>query len=59
MRTVNKAWVKDMGRNWSGHNFAVSTERHDGIVYTANSPEEAIKKYEADRRCTVESIVIE
>lgn len=58
MRTVSKAWVQDLGRDWSGHSFAVSTERHDGIVYTAHSVEEAIKKYEADRNCKVEEIVI-
>lgn len=58
MRTVSKAWVQDLGRDWSGHNFAVSTERHDGIVYTASSAEEAIRKYEADRCCKVAEIVI-
>ena len=52
MRTVSKAWVQDLGRDWSGHSFAVSTERHDGIVYTARSAEEAV------RCCKVDEIVI-
>lgn len=59
MRTVSTAWVQDLGKSWCGHEFAISTERHDGIVYIANDAEEAIRKYEADRLCRVDRIVIE
>ena len=49
------AWVQDLGTSWCGHEFAVSTEWHDGIVYIADSAEEAVRKYEADRHCKVKS----
>ena len=49
------AWVQDLGTSWCGHEFAVSTEWHDGIVYIAGSAEEAVRKYEADRHCKVKS----
>ena len=58
MRTINKAWVQDLGTSWCGHEFAISTERHDGIVYTAGSAAEAVRKYEADKQCEVKEFVI-
>ena len=42
-------WVQDLGRSWCGHEWAISSERHDGIVYIANSKSEAVSKYEADK----------
>lgn len=52
-------WVKDMGTSWFGHTFAVSSEYHDGIVYKANSVEEAVKAYEDDRNCKVDKVIEE
>lgn len=46
MRTV---WVEDLGNN----EYAISTENHDGIVYKAESVEDAVAKYEADKDCKV------
>lgn len=46
MRTVT---VEDMGNG----EYAISTEFHDGIVYSADSVEEAVKKYESDKGCVV------
>lgn len=46
MRTIT---VEDLGNG----TYAISTEFHDGIVYSADSVEEAVKKYEADRNCVV------
>ena len=46
MRTVT---VEDMGNG----EYAISTEFHDAIVYLADSVEDAVKKYEADRDCVV------
>lgn len=36
--------------------FAISTEVHDGIIYSAESVEEAVRKYEKDRHCEVGNI---
>lgn len=52
MRTVNIT-IEDMGRKFYGHAWAISSECHDGIVYTADSEREAIDKYEQDRRVKV------
>lgn len=52
MRTVNIT-IEDMGRKFYGHAWAISSEYHDGIVYTADSEREAIDKYEQDRRVKV------
>lgn len=49
-------WVQDLGRSWCGHEWAISSERHDGIVYIANSKSEAVSKYEADRHCKVTAV---
>lgn len=49
-------WVEDLGRSWCGHEFAISTEKHDGLIYVATSVEDAVSKYEADRRCKVDKI---
>ena len=57
MRLVDIAWVEYLGSDWAGKQFAISTERHDGIVYMADSVQDAIKKYEADRNCKVETIL--
>ena len=46
MRTVT---VEDLGNG----TYAISTEFHDGIVYSADSVEDAVKKYEADQNCAV------
>ena len=53
MRTVDIAWIEYIGSDWSGKQFAISTERHDGIVYTATDAQDAVSKYEADRKCKV------
>ena len=42
-------WVEDLGDG----TYVISTEFHDGIIYPAESVEEAVKKYEADRDCKV------
>ena len=49
-------WIEDLGTSWFGHTFAVSSEYHDGIVYKADSVEEAVSKYEEDRGCKVDRI---
>ena len=46
MRTV---WVESLADG----TYAISTEFHDGIIYKADSVEDAVKKYEADRDCVV------
>lgn len=51
-RTVNIA-IEDMGRQFYGHAWAISSEWHDGIVYTADNEKEAIRKYEQDRHVKV------
>lgn len=58
MRMVDIVWVEYLGRDWAGKQFAISSEKHDGIVYIANDAQEAVMKYEADRGCKVETIVI-
>ena len=58
-RTDMTIWVKDMGTSWFGHTFAVSSEFHDGIVYKANSVEEAVKAYEDDRNRKVDKVIEE
>ena len=50
-------WIEDLGHSWCGHEWAVSSERHDGIVYVADSESEAVSKYEADRNCKVSKIM--
>lgn len=52
-------WVKDMGTSWFGHTFAVSCEFHDGIIYKANSVEEAVKAYEEDKHRKVSRVIEE
>ena len=52
-------WIKDMGTSWFGHTFAISSERHDGIVYKADSYEEAIEAYENDGHPTVTKVIKE
>lgn len=52
MRTVNIT-IEDMGRQFYGHAWGISSESHDSIVYTADSEREAVEKYEADRRVKV------
>ena len=49
-------WVEDMGRQFYGHAWAISSERHDAIIYTADDMDEAVAKYEKDRRCKVGEI---
>lgn len=46
MRTI---WVEDLGNG----EYVISTEFHDGIVYKADNVGEAVKKYEADKECSV------
>ena len=54
-RTVNIT-IEDMGRQWYGHAWGISSERHDAYVYTAKSEEDAIRKYEEDRRVKVDKV---
>ena len=49
-------WIEDKGASWCGHEWVISSERHDGIVYIANSKEEAVRKYEDDRDCKVDAV---
>lgn len=49
-------WIQDLGEEWFGHTYAISTEHHDGIVYVADNKEEAIAKYEYEHYCTVDEI---
>ena len=37
----------------TGREWAISSEKHDGIIYLADSAEEAVKKYEQDRHVKV------
>lgn len=50
-------WIKDNGKQFFGHEWIISSERHDGISYTADSQKEAVHKYEQDRRCKVNKVV--
>ena len=52
-------WIKDNGRQFFGHEWIISSEKHDGISYTADSMDEAVRKYETDRRCKVGKILID
>lgn len=49
-------WIEDKGISWRGHEWVISSEWHDGIVYVADSKEEAVRKYEADRNCKVDAV---
>lgn len=49
-------WVEDLGHGWMGHTFAVSTEYHDGIIYSADSIEDAVRKYEKEWHRKVDNI---
>lgn len=51
-------WIEDLGAQFYGHAWAISSERHDGIVYVADSKEEAICKYERDRHVKVEKVQV-
>jgi len=51
-------WLEDLGRKFYGHAWAVSSETHDAIEYTADSMEEAVAKYEKDRKCKVRKVHI-
>ena len=42
-------WVEYLGNG----EFVISSEKHDGIVYKADSVEDAVDKYETDRDCVV------
>lgn len=55
MRTVNIT-LEDMGRQWYGRAWSISSEYHDGIVYIADSAGEAIRQYEATRGVKVGSV---
>lgn len=57
MRTVNIT-IEDMGRQWYGHAWGISSEYHDAYVYTADSKKEAIRKYEEDRRVKVGKVTV-
>lgn len=50
-------WIEDRGRQFFGHEWIISSERHDGISYTADSVEEAIEKYERDTRLTADKVI--
>lgn len=51
-----RIWIEDKGTSWCGHEWVISSEWHDGIVYIANSKEEAVRKYEDDRDCKVDAV---
>ena len=50
-------WIKDNGRQFFGHEWIISSERHDGISYTADSEAEAISKYEKDTHSKADKVV--
>lgn len=52
-------WIEDNGRQFFGHEWIISSERHDGISYTADSVEEAIEKYERDTRSTADNVILD
>ena len=51
-------WVQDLGTSWFGHTFSISSEYHDGIVYKANSVEDAIKAYEEEGHPTITEVKV-
>ena len=58
LKMAKTIWLEDLGRKFYGHAWAVSSETHDAIEYTADSMEEAVAKYEKDRRCKVRKVHI-